>query len=326
MLFETIKHTMDDYDHRVVVLSKRGAYLSKLLALGVSIEALSPGVLWSLLRVKKRYIVHSYLYHSHIASLIFRVLGGDIVWAIHSSLPPSAPSSVVLKICCFLSYFIPKKIVYVSGVAQRQHLDRGFTKSKGQLIYNGVNAKLFQRSSGLAPAIDQQNPNIVMVARYHPIKDYDKFLSIAAEVLRIEPFFNFYLIGQGNTFENESLESEIQKYDLAGRIKLLGEIDDIPSLLCQFDLLVSTSKSESFALTVLEALLSGLNVSTVNIPIMAELFKDENPNTGLLGDDAIAKIWIQKARCAPAGRLVQYARSYSVERMVGCYRDLYLQV
>jgi glycosyltransferase involved in cell wall biosynthesis len=325
MLFETIKHTVDDYDHRVVVLSKRGTYLSKLLALGVSIQALSPGILWSLLREKRRYIVHSYLYHSHIASLIFRVLGGDIVWAIHSSLPPSAPSGVVLRICCFLSYFIPKNIVYVSGVAQRQHMDRGFSKNKGQLIYNGVNVKLSEKF-GLFPAIDRQNPNIVMVARYHPIKDYDKFLSIAAEVLRIEPFFNFYLIGQGNTYENESLEREIQKYDLTGKIILLGEIDDIPNLLYQFDLLVSTSKSESFALTVLEALLSGVNVSTVNIPIMAELFKDENPNTGDLEDDAIAKIWIQKARCAPADRLVQYARGYSVERMVGCYRDLYLQV
>jgi glycosyltransferase involved in cell wall biosynthesis len=326
VLFDTIKHTIDGFDHRVVVLAKRGAYLSKLLALGISVDTLSPMVLLSLLRERKRYIVHSYLYHSHIASLIFRVLGGEIVWAVHSSLPPSEKSSVILKICCFLSYVIPKKIVYVSGVARHQHIDRGFTESRGELIHNGVDVELFQKSYRFAPSIDLQKPNIVMIARYHPIKDYDKFLSIVSEVLRIEPLFNFYLIGQGNTLENKSLESKMQRYDLAGRIKLLGEIDDIPSLLGQFDLLVSTSKSESFALTVLEALLSGVNVSTVNIPIMAELFEDENPNTGDVGDDVIAKIWIQKARSAPSDSLVQYARSYSLDRMARGYSNLYTKV
>ena len=326
VLFETIKRTRNDYQHKVIVLSKRGTYVKQISALGVSIEKLSISVIWKWFRSKDKCIVHSYLYHTHIASLLFKTLGFDIIWAIHSSQPPSSRSTLIFKLCGLLSYFVPNKIVYVSMVARNQHQARGFNKARDELIYNGVNINKSEKPQGKQRITDANDINIVMVARYHPIKDFDRFFSIVCEVLKVEPSFKFHLIGKGNTMTNHSLANDLRKYGLHDKINLLSEIENVHNVLHQFDLLVSTSKSESFALTILEALLAGTNVSTIDLPIMTELFKSLAPNTGEMEDSEIASSWIQKARCAPPDELVKIARYFSIEIMIDKYQDLYSRI
>ena len=194
------------------------------------------------------------------------------------------------------------------------------------MIYNGVDAHQSEISRGKDLTIDQRNTNIVMVSRYHPIKDYNRFFSIVSEVLKVEPSIKFYLIGMDNTAENPDLVNDLRQYGLSEKISLLDEVDNVSHILHKFNLLVSTSKSESFALTVLEAILSGTNVSTIDLPVMNELFGDFSPNTGELKDSEIARKWIQKAKCPPSDELIEIAKNFSIEIMVSRYQDLYSQV
>jgi len=322
VLFDTICHTRYEYDHQVVVLSKKGAYLEKILNIGVTVETITFKLLFSLLLSKKKCIVHSYLYHSHMASLLFKLVGCPVIWSIHSSILTSTFINYKLKITALLSYAVPRKIIFVSRLSQQQHVQCGFTKKKSVVIYNGVDSRLFNnKACGLH--MDRRNVSIAMIARFHPIKDHERFLSIAAIALRMNPSCCFYLIGKDNDNSNRELLSLIRKYNLVERVKLLGEVDKIPELLPCFDLLVSTSKSESFGLTIVEAILSNTNISTVNLAIMDELFGSYSPNTGELADEDIAQIWLERSKVKPEAALTRYAKKYSINEMIKSYQSIY---
>ena len=66
---------------------------------------------WNLLfSARKHYVVHSYLYHSHIVSLLFKAIGYHVIWSIHSSVFGEVHFKV--RIVSWLSHFVPDKIMY----------------------------------------------------------------------------------------------------------------------------------------------------------------------------------------------------------------------
>jgi glycosyltransferase involved in cell wall biosynthesis len=105
---------------------------------------------------------------------------------------------------------------------------------------------------------------------------------------------------------------------------LLGEVSNVSEVYSSFDLVVSSSKSESFGLTVLEALLSGVNVSTINLPVIDELLGEYSTNEGLIGNKEMAVRWLEKADISPSQDLKQLISDhYSLQNMLDSYSILY---
>jgi hypothetical protein len=325
ILFNTISGLKGQFNHQVVVLSKRGLYCKKIEDIDISVEKISFKLLWHLLfSARNEYLIHSYLYHSHIISLLFKVIGYRVIWSIHSSVFDIDIVDLKTKLVSWLSYFVPDKIIYVSDFARNQHVQIGFTKQKSIVIYNGLDVNKFNNKNQCALAIDKGYTNIAMIARYHPVKDYSRFASIASIALQLNSSCYFYLIGKGNNKSNKELLNLLENNQLLDNVKLMGEVDDIATILPCFDLLVSTSRAESFGLTILEAILSGVNVSTISLPIMDELLYNFSSNEGSLSDVEIAKIWIQKSKNNLDGAIVKrISDNYSSINMIKSYNSLY---
>ena len=323
ILFDTVSSLKDQFNHRVIVLSKRGVYCQKFEKIGIPVEKVSIRLLWRLLfSERNQCLIHSYLYHSHIVSLLFKVIGYRVIWSIHSSIFDIVDFKA--KLAGWLSYFVPNKIIYVSDFARNQHTKIGFTKQKSIVIYNGLDVNKFNNKNQCTLAIDKDYINIVMIARYHPVKDYSRFSSIASIALQLNSSCYFYLIGKGNNKSNKELLNLLEKNQILDNVKLMGEVDDIDTILPCFDLLVSTSRAESFGLTILEAILSGVNVSTISLPIMDELLDNYSSNEGGLSDAEIAKIWIQKSENNLDGAIVKHiSDNYSSINMIKSYNSLY---
>jgi len=322
ILFDTLSGLKDQFNHRVVVLSKRGVYCQKFEKIGIPVEAISIHLLWNLLfSVRKQYLIHSYLYHSHIVSLLFKVIGYRVIWSMHSSYERKI--NFKTKLTSWLSFFIPDKIIYVSNFARQQYAEAGFTKKKSVVVYNGLDVDKFKKGNQCTLSVDKNKINIGMIARYHPVKNYPKFFAIARHAIEFNSNCHFYLIGKGNDKGNVELVALLSENNVSENTTLVSEMDDVSSVIPCFDLLVSTSKSESFGLTIVEAILSNVNVSTINLPIMDELFEHCSPNTGELKDEDIAKIWLDKSKEKPNDALIQYANNYSLDQMIKSYKDIY---
>jgi len=322
ILFETIRNTINEYDHKVIVLQKKGAYLKKLSSLGITVKKVSFRLLFFLLQNRHRVLLHSYLYHSHVTSLLFKLVGCKVIWSIHSSVSPKSSSYYKLKFIGLLSHVVPEKIIFVSKLSRKQHSVFNFDKKKSIVIYNGVDLSIFDNNQ-CNLNINKEFINIGMISRYHHTKNFPKFIQIARNVIHLNPNSHFFLIGKGNDCNNLDLIKKLEEYDLKKHTTLIGEVDNVQNLICCFDLLVSTSESESFGLTIIEAILSNVNVSTINLPIMDELFGAYSPNAGDKEDKEIAKVWLEKSKKKPDAGLMAYSRKYSLDKMIKSYKVIY---
>jgi glycosyltransferase involved in cell wall biosynthesis len=322
ILFDTICGSKVAYNHKVIVLSKKGIYCRKIEEIGIVVEKISIRLLWDFLFLaRNNFLIHSYLSHSHIFSAVFKLMGYPVIWSMHSSYERKI--NLKTKLTSWLSFLVPSKIIYVSNFAQQQHARVGFTKKKSIVIYNGLDIDKFKKCNKCILNIDRNKINICMIARYHPVKNYPKFFAIARYAIRFNSNCHFYLIGKGNDKGNLELVALLNENNLNDNITLINEMDDMSSVIPCFDLLISTSKSESFGLTIVEAILFNINVSTINLPVMDELFEYCSPNTGELKDEDIAKIWLEKSKENPNDTLIQYANNYSLDRMIKSYKSIY---
>lgn len=82
------------------------------------------------------------------------------------------------------------------------------------------------------------------------------------------PQLRLWLVGDGP--QRAELEAQIERHDLADRVKLLGHRSDVPDLLAASDILVTASRSEGFGMAVLEAMAARLPVVGLDTPAFAE--------------------------------------------------------
>lgn len=125
-------------------------------------------------------------------------------------------------------------------------------------------------SSSAAPTADcirpADKPLFVSVGRLSEIKRYDMLIDICAE-LEKEFSFELWIVGGGE------LEAELReklRRDNVKSVRLLGSRDDPYPYMAQADWAVSSSASESYGLTVQEALVLGVPVIASYCPAIAE--------------------------------------------------------
>lgn len=143
-------------------------------------------------------------------------------------------------------------------------------------IYNGINYERFEKGRKLTPISD--SPVIGIVGRLETIKGHIyalEALKILKEKYKLSPIT--FLVGDG------SLRNDLEKYKIENNlnsVEFLGNVDNIPKLLSQIDILIVPSVSEGFGLVVLEGMVSRKVVIASDILVMNELIKDGE--TGLL--------------------------------------------
>jgi N-acetyl-alpha-D-glucosaminyl L-malate synthase BshA len=170
-------------------------------------------------------------------------------------------------------------------------------------------------------------PRIAHVSNFRPSKDPDRIGRVFANVLRALPA-ELWLVGDGERLG--SLNRVLSEQGVAGQVRWLGVRRDVHAVLPRTDVLLLTSRSESFSLAALEAAACGLPVVAPRVGGLPEVVADGR--TGILyaagDDDAAARALVRLlSDRSLAHRLGRDARAraarFSPVRVVPRYEALY---
>jgi glycosyltransferase involved in cell wall biosynthesis len=127
--------------------------------------------------------------------------------------------------------------------------------------------------------IGPETPVFGMVARVAQQKDFETLISATAQVLAVRPEARLLLVGE-NQEPEESLSyyrqlcKLIEAEGLTGKVTWTGFRRDVPGLMLAMDVVVLSTRSEGFGLTVLEAMSLGRPVVATRVGGIPEIIAD----------------------------------------------------
>lgn len=136
--------------------------------------------------------------------------------------------------------------------------ENGFNRKFGlpyktQTIYNLIDKESISRKAEeFIPDFDKNIPTIVTVGRLTWQKGYDRLLEIHKELIEEGVQHKLYIIGEGEDYD--SLKEYIDNNDLGETAILLGYKSNPYPYIKEADIIVCSSRHESFSLVVAEAI------------------------------------------------------------------------
>ncbi len=182
----------------------------------------------------------------------------------------------------------------------------------------------------LAEARDKDSPTILAhVSNFRPVKDPLTTVRIFAGIRKTADV-ELWLIGDGT--EMARVRHFVKQQSLQGCVRFLGFQPDVFSLLRQIDLMVLSSREESFGLAALEAMACGVPVLAPAVGGLPEvvldgrtgyLFPPEDIDRAIaLGIDLVSNP-ARRQTMGAAG--VAHARHFGPRRIIGLYEQLYAE-
>ena len=143
---------------------------------------------------------------------------------------------------------IKTKIICVSHAAQNQ-INALLKNIPSQIIYNGVNNRLYQNVKNIEKDGD---PQLLFVGNLFEYKKVQIIILAMKKILIDFPNAHFQIIGQGE-FSNE-LNKLIKINNLVKNVKIIGKVDDheLRQRYASCDIYISASSFETFGLPLLD--------------------------------------------------------------------------
>jgi N-acetyl-alpha-D-glucosaminyl L-malate synthase BshA len=149
------------------------------------------------------------------------------------------------------------------------------------VIHNFIDPDVYNRSAH-PPLLRKQvgeGPILMHISNFRRVKRVRDVVGIFAAVNREIPS---WLVMVGDGPDRPEAEDETRRLGIEDRVHFLGKIDNVAPLLASADLFLLPTSSESFGLSALEALASGVPVVGTNAGGMPEVVR--NGETGYLGE------------------------------------------
>jgi len=301
------------FSPRVVALvdTDAGPMSKKIEELGVPVRFLgmrpgrpNPASLLRLihwLRHDKPDVICTWMYHADLAGGLAAWFAGGIpvAWGIrHGDLSVEGNKRLTLftvKVCAYLSRWLPDRIVCNAEVSRRTHVAAGYVAEKMIVIANGSDLENFKpdpvarESVRKELRIPEAAQLIGLIARFDPQKDHRNFVQAARLLHHDRPDVYFILCGDGVNWENEKLTRWIEAAGIRHRCCLLGRRDDIPRLTAALDIATLSSFGEGSPNVVIEAMSCGIPCVVTDVGDSAQIVGD----TGLVvpprNPEALAK-------------------------------------
>ncbi|MEM9941189.1 MAG: glycosyltransferase family 4 protein [Planctomycetota bacterium] len=174
-----------------------------------------------------------------------------------------------------------QKLIAVSQAVQRFHANQGVENEKLQVIYNGVDSKLFcptecldsdiGHCSQISDKVQTAKRSLLYVGQLGMRKGYDLLMPVFEKVSQQCKDLEMWIVGQRNSCKQEAIEMEkaVQQQVAASpfrnQISWLGRREDVPQLMRQASLLIHPARQEPLGRVLLEAAASGLPVVTTDV-------------------------------------------------------------
>ena len=207
---------------------------------------------------------------------------------------PKIDRAVSLTMEWVLGRFCPATVVCVSATdAQWARRARAVPSGRLRVIRHSLTD--IDESLRAQPG-QRPEPLIVMVARYSEQKDHALALRALAAVADMDWRAEF--IGDGPL--RAAVRKTRDELGLADRVDMVGEVDNVAERLAAADLVLLTSKSEGFPLSILEAMRAGLAVVASDVGGIAELVTDATGWLVPVGDVNAAQAALRNALTTPS--------------------------
>lgn len=337
----------------VISLTDLGPVAAQLRAMGVPVHALgisslvpSPfklARLPGLIRHTQPDIIQTWLYRADLFAALARLASPrlPVVWGIHGTNPLQLRlrTSVGVRINAVLSRIVPRAIVYCSDHAFTQHTKVGYAPEKSRVIPNGVDTSRFRPDAEARASVRKelglggQATLIGLVARFSPVKGHETFFA-AARVLH-ERLLNvhFVLCGQGIETTDRRLTAMVRQAGVERVTHLLGTRADVSRITAALDIATSTSMSESFSLTMAEAMACAVPCVSTDCGGPRDLMDGMESLVPVNDWRALAETWVEILRLPPGtlhargtASREHIVRHYSVDRTAAGYLHLYDEI
>jgi glycosyltransferase involved in cell wall biosynthesis len=293
-------------------------------------------------------VVQTWMIHADmIGGIVARLAGvNNIFWSVHYTNLVKGKSKrltiLLTKINAFLSYFIPKKIIYCAEKSKEVQESLGFKKTKGVVIQNGYDVESFVQNTSLGLKFRNEldiHPEAFVIGHvgsYHPLKDQANL--VEALTLLDQRGFNFYAAFAGDNLDNNNsyLVSLLKNKGLSNRVHLLGRRNDIISIMNGIDLFILSSESEAFPNVLNEAMACGTPCVSTDVGDASIILGDTgwivpSKDSESLYSSVIKaaqekesnhRSWSQRS-IACRQRIVQ---KFSLEKMVKKYKEVWMSL
>ena len=151
--------------------------------------------------------------------------------------------------------------------------DMGVRRTDIEVVHNSVDLERFENARCFAPRARFAEPDekiLMHISNFRAVKRTDDVVRIFAQVHARMPA-RLLMVGEGP--ERPRAASLAQEFGIADRVVYMGSFPRVESLLCIADLFLLPSAKESFGLTALEAMASGVPVIASTIGGLPEVIE-----------------------------------------------------
>lgn len=232
----------------------------------------NPLLIFRLIGIVKKYdIVHVHLFPAIYWVIIASFFGkgqAKIVFSEHSVFNRRRNSGIFRMLDRFLYRSLDKIICVSEGARQALlgHIGDDFD-SKIIVINNGIDITKFKHAPKTHNEFFKKDAFVVMqVSSFRPQKDQQ---TLIASMLNLPETIKLILVGDGEL--RKGLEIYVKENKLSERVKFLGARSDVESLLQLSDVVVLSSKHESFGIAIVEGMAAGKPVIASDIVGLREI-------------------------------------------------------
>jgi N-acetyl-alpha-D-glucosaminyl L-malate synthase BshA len=166
------------------------------------------------------------------------------------------------------------RLTAVSDFLRKETYDAfGCTSCDVRVIHNFIDPAVYSRER-YPPALKEQlgsdKPILMHISNFRRVKRVKDIVQIHAR-LNTEIPTNLVMVGDGP--DRVPAEDEARRLGVEASVFFLGKIDNVAPLLASADLFMLTTESESFGLSALEALASGVPVIGTNAGGLPEVVR-----------------------------------------------------
>ncbi len=235
---------------------------------------LTPTALMSLakkIRHFRPHLVQSWLYHADLVVSLVRLLEpvareARWTWNIRCSQAEVGSGWSFLRLLTTILAQISDRpdAVFANSRAGIVHHGRiGYHPRRWIPLPNGFDCVKFRPDSSAKAGlcrelnIPGEIEIVTLVARFDPLKDHDTFLSAIARSRVKCPRIHVVMVGSGITNKNQTLMTKVTQHGLESAVSLLGEREDIPSIMAASSVVALSSVAEGFPNVIGEAMACG---------------------------------------------------------------------